>query len=180
MRRPALLAPPDRPAPRARIPGAALRVALAGAGAGLSLVAERSPALLTISFALAIAAAVAPRHLWAWGLVVVLALSQLANRPGLTWRFLVLLAGIHLLHVLGMLAAEVPGRSFLDPGVLVRPVVRFVLVEVPIQAVAAVALVLLSPGVHGHRPVTVGAFAAVGVVALAGLGLLLWPRVVAD
>ncbi|MDA8291379.1 MAG: hypothetical protein M0Z33_06850 [Actinomycetota bacterium] len=175
-RRRGLLAPVDRPAPRARVPAGAIRVALVAVGMGLSLVVERSPALLVVSCALALAAALAPRYLWSWALVVVLALGELVHRAQLSWQFLVLLAGVHVLHALGLLAAEMPARSWFDPRVLVAPLVRVVAIQVPAQALAAGALLLLAPGAHGHRPVTVAAFAVIGVVALAGMMLVLLPR----
>lgn len=176
--RPAGLAPPpDRPVTGARVPSVVLRLALVALGIGLSIVADRPNGLLAIAIGLSLAAALAPQYLLGWALIVLLALSQLAHHAELTWRFPVLLAGLHLVHVLGMLAAELPWRSWLDPAVLTGPLVRFLLIQLPTQAVAVVVLLVLAPGAHGHRPVTVAAFAVIGVLALAGLMvLLLAPR----
>ena len=56
--------------------------------------------------------------------------------------------------------------------VLLAPLRRFLVVQVPTQLLAVLALLLLAPSPDGHRPLTVAAFAVVGAVALAGLALL--------
>ena len=53
-----------------------------------------------------------PRTLLAWVLILYLAIGRLAHHASLSWQFLVLLAGVHLLHILGMLALELPWRSW--------------------------------------------------------------------
>jgi hypothetical protein len=50
---------------------------------------------------------------------------------------------------------------------------RFIAIQVPSQVLAVVTLLLLAPGADGHRPLTIAAFAVIGVLGLAGLGLLL-------
>jgi hypothetical protein len=62
--------------------------------------------------------------------------------------------------------------------VFVAPLRRFLIVQVPTQLLAVVALLLLAPSPDGHRPLTVAGFAVIGAAALAGLALLLTgPRV---
>ena len=150
-----------------------LRVALLTVGVGLAVVEDRSGGLLGAAVALAIGAAWAPQYLLGWGLILFLGLSQLARHDALSWRLVVLLAGLHLLHLLSLLVLEVPWRSWVQPSLLVGPLVRFVAVQLPVQAVAIPAVALLAPGAGGHRPVTIAAFAGVGIVALVGLTVLL-------
>lgn len=174
------LSPPaDVPAADARIPAVTVRVAFALTGALVALVDYGPSGWLAFGIALSIAAAAVPETLIAWVVILFLAAGQLARRADLTWRFLVLLAGLHLLHVLASLALELPWRSWIQPAVFVAPLRRFVLIQVPTQLLAVVALLLLAPSHNGHRPLTVAAFAVIGAAALAGLTVLLVrPRVV--
>ncbi|MBO0729430.1 MAG: hypothetical protein J2P57_09240 [Acidimicrobiaceae bacterium] len=174
MNLPGLPSPSDLPAAGVRVPGFAVRVAFTAVGLALSLVDYQLTAWLTIAIVLAIAAAWVPRYLVGWGLILFLALGQLTRHLALTWRFLVLLAGVHLLHTLAMLALELPWRSWVQPAVFVPPLIRFVAIQVPTQALAVVTLSLLAPTANGHRPFTVAAFAVIGSLALAGLVLLLF------
>ncbi|MDA8032565.1 MAG: hypothetical protein M0T71_00130 [Actinomycetota bacterium] len=169
----ALTRPADLAAGDARLPGLALRAVLLAVGIGLAIVEEGGSGLLVVAIALAIGAAWAPQYLLGWGLILCLGLSQLARHDVLGWRLLVLLAGLHLLHVLSLLVLELPWRSWIQPSVLAGPLVRFVAVQLPAQALAIPTLALLAPGGGGHRPVTMAAFAGVGIVALAGLTALL-------
>lgn len=173
MSQPGVSRPTELPLAEARLPGFAPRGALLVLGIVLAVIEVRQDGLLALAIGLALAATMAPRYLLGWVLILVLALSQLARHAALTWQVLVLLAGIHLLHVLSMLVLELPWRSWVQPSVLVAPLVRFVVIQVPTQLLAVVLLVLLAPGAHGDRPVTVAAFAGVGIVALVGLILLL-------
>jgi hypothetical protein len=178
MKLPGMAAPGDLPAAGARIPGFTVRAAVLIAGVLLTLVDFGLTGWLGVGIALSLAAAWAPELLLGWVLIVFLAAGQLARHPGLSWRFAVLLAGLHLLHVLAMQTLELPWRSWLAPAVLVAPLRRFLVIQVPIQLLAVLALLLLARGHDGHRPLTVAGFAVVGIVALAGVGLLLLgPRV---
>jgi hypothetical protein len=173
MKVPGVVPPPDLPAAGARIPGFAVRAIFVIAGALLSLDEYGLTGWLAVGIALSAAAAWSPRHLLAWALILFLAAGQLAHHPDLSWRFLVLLAGLHLLHVLGMLALELPWRSWVQPVVFVAPLRRFLAIQVPSQLLAVLALLLLAPSHDGHKPLTLAGFAVIGAVALAGVGLLL-------
>jgi hypothetical protein len=168
-----LVRSPDLPAADARIPGVVVRVLLALVGVLVSLVAYGPGGWGVVGILLSLSAAWAPQNLIAWVLIVFLALGELGHHAALTWQLLVLLAGLHLLHVLGMLALELPWRSWIQPAVFVRPLLRFVEIQIPAQLLAVVALLLLAPNAHGHRPVTVVEFTVIGAGALAGLALLL-------
>lgn len=174
MNLPSLPLPSDLPAAGAWVPGVAVRAAFVAVGVALSIVDYQLTGWLTIAIVLAIAAAWVPRYLVGWGLILFLALGQLTRHLDLTWRFLVLLAGVHLLHVLAMLTLELPWRSWVQPAVFVPPLIRFIAIQVPTQALAVVVLRLLAPTANGHRPLTLAAFAVIGSVALAGLVLLLF------
>lgn len=165
--------PSELSGPDARIPGVAIRAVLVIAGMLLSVVDYRLTGWLVIGFTLSGAAALVPRSLAGWALILFLAAGELAHHPGLNVRFLVLLAGLHLLHILAMLTLELPWRAWVQPAVLAAPLVRFLVIQVPSQLVAVLGLLLLAPGGHGQRPLTVVWFAAVGAAAVAGLALLL-------
>jgi hypothetical protein len=174
-----VLPPTDMPAAGARIPGVAVRAAFAITGALLALVDYGPNGWLAFAIVLSVAAAVAPETLIGWLVILFLMAGQLARHADLTWRFLVLLAGLHLLHVLASLALELPWRSWIQPAVFVPPLRRFVLIQIPTQLLAVCALLLLAPNHDGHRPLTVAASAVVGAAALGGLTLVfVRPRVV--
>ena len=181
MKLPGMMPPPDLPAAGARIPGFAVRAVFVIAGVLLSLVDYGLTGWLAVGIVLSVAAAWSPQYLLGWALILFLAAGRLAHHAGLSWQFLVLLAGLHLLHVLAMLALELPWRSWVQPEVFVAPLRRFLVIQVPTQLLAILALLLLAPSPDGHRPLTVAGFGVVGAVALAGLALLLvGPRPDAD
>jgi len=173
MNLPRLVRPPGLPVAGALIPAVAVRVVFVFAGVLLSLVVFGLTGWLGVGIVLSAAAAWSPRYLLGWALILFLAAGRLDQHSGLSWRFLVLLAGLHLLHVLAQLALELPGRSWVQPAVFVRPLLRFLVIQVPTQLVAVLVLLLLAPRPDGHRPLTVAGFAVVGAVALALLALLL-------
>ena len=108
-----LVPPPDLPAAGARVPGVAVRLVLAGAGVLLTLVVYGSSGWLAVGIIFSLLAAWAPEYLLAWVLIVFLALGQLSRPAALSWQLLVLLAGVHLLHVLATLALGLPWRSWI-------------------------------------------------------------------
>jgi hypothetical protein len=169
--------PSDFPGVRARVPALAVRVTLVVVALALSVVDYGLNGWLAIAICLAVGAAWAPEYLLGWALILFLALGRLGHHAALTWQFLVLLAGVHVLHVLAMLTLGMPPLSWVQPRALVAPLIRFVSIQVPTQALAVVALLLLAPNASGHRPLTIGPLAVIGTVALAGLAvLLLKPR----
>lgn len=132
---------------------------------------------LAAGFAAGIAIAVASpfvmRKLGPWVAIIVLGLGQFTRPAAASWHFFVLLAGLHLLHVLGALAGPLPWRGWIQPRVLARPLLRVVAIQVPVQLVAAVILLALAPDAHGHRPLSWAGFGLIGVLALAALTLTL-------
>ena len=168
-----LTAPTDLPAAGARVPALAVRAVLVIAGLLLSLVDYGLTGWLVVGIVLSVAAGWFPRHLLGWVLILYLAAGRLAHHASLSWRFLVVLAGVHLLHILGMYALELPSRSWVQPRLFVAPLRRFLLIQVPTQLLAILALLLLAPRSDGHKPLTVAEFGVVGALALVGLALLL-------
>jgi hypothetical protein len=176
MNLPALVPPPELPCAGARVPGFAPRVALVLAAALLSLVDFGATAWLGVGVALGMAAAAAPRTFAGWWLILFLALGRIGHAAALDWSLFVLLAGVHLLHVLAMLTLELPWRGWVQPRALLAPLRRFAVIQVPAQILAVVALLVLAPGQGGHRPLVLAAFSLVGALALAGAGWLLFGR----
>jgi hypothetical protein len=169
----AIAPPPELPAVGARVPAVAVRAVFAVTGVLLSIVDYGSSGWIIVGIALSVGAACAPQYLLGWVVILFLAAGELARHPGLSWSVLILLAGLHLLHVLAMLALELPWRSWVQPSVFVAPLQRFLVIQIPTQLLAIIALALLAPSADGHRPLTLAGFAVVGVVALAGVALLL-------
>jgi len=175
MNLPALVPPPELPSAGARVPGFAPRVALVIVAALLSLVDFGPTGWVGVGVALGVLAAWAPRVMFGWVLILFLALGRLGHAAELSWSVLVLLAGLHLLHVLAMLTLELPWRGWVQPDAFVAPLRRFVAIQVPVQVFAVLGLLVLAPA-HGHRPFVVAGFAVVGAAALAGAGWLLLGR----
>jgi hypothetical protein len=168
-----LTAPTDLPVGGTLVPALAVRAVFVIAGLLFSLVDYGFTGWLAIGIVLSVAAAWSPRSLLAWVLILYLAAGRLAHHASLSWQFLVVLAGVHLLHVLGMLTLELPWRSWVQPQLFVAPLWRFLVIQVPTQLLAMLALLLLAPSPDGHRPLNIAGFGVVGALALAGLALLL-------
>ncbi len=139
----------------------------------LAVVAYPLSAGIAVGVVLALASPWTPQRLGPWLAILILGLGQFTRHGGLGWRVLVLLAGLHLLHVAGSLALQLPWRSRLKLRVLSLPLRRFVTIQLPTQVAAALVLGLLAPDGYDHRPLSWPALAVVGAVALAGLALLL-------
>jgi hypothetical protein len=168
-----LAPPPDLPAPDARLPAVAVRLALAIIGTLLSLIVYGTSAWLAVGIIFSVLAAWAPEYLLGWVVIVFLALGEL-NRPAtLSWQLLVLIAGVHLLHVLATFTLGLPWRSWIQLRAFTQPLRRFLTIQIPVQLLAVATLLLFAPNAHGHRPLTVAEFSVIGAAALAGLTLLL-------
>jgi hypothetical protein len=176
MNLPDIVPPSDLPAADARVPAITVRAALATVGILLTLMVYGTSGWLVVGVSFSLLAAWAPEYLLSWVVIVFLALGELDRSAGLTWQLLVLIAGVHLLHLLGMLTLTLPWRSWLQPRIFARPLLRFIAIQIPVQLLAVAALLLLAPNAHGHRPLSIAAFTFLGAVALAALALLLLRR----
>jgi hypothetical protein len=171
-----LAPPPDLPAPDARLPAVTVRLALAIVGTLLSLIVYGNSAWLAVGIIFSLQAAWAPEYLLGWAVIVFLALGELNRRAALSWQLLVLIAGVHLLHVLATFTLGLPWRSWIQPRAFTQPLRRFVTIQIPVQLLAVATLLLLAPNARGQRPLTVAEFTVIGAAALAGLTLLLLRR----
>jgi len=151
------------------VPGWTLRAAFAAVALPLLLAGVPSGPWTAIAALLIAVAVWRPRWLTAWVLIGVLVLSSLVEPGTLSVRMLALVAGAHLLHLLGAWMLVVPAAARVQPAVLLPSLRRFVLVQVPVQALAAI---LLQPGGRAPIPVLAGLS---GVALLAVVGMLLPP-----
>jgi hypothetical protein len=151
----------------ARIPGYATRVAFVAVAAPLCFDRYPTGFWLVVGLALTAGAVAAPRHLYAWALLLLLGASQLSRDPSpYDWHFFVLLAGLHLLHVLAASTLAYPWRSWVQLAAIRPPLRRYLAIQVPVQLVALLTLSLLAPSPDGGAHVTVPAVGIVGAAAL--------------
>jgi hypothetical protein len=155
------------PAIGSHLPAVSLRLLLALLGLGVCA-AELSWSSwwFVVAIVMILATAVRPASPAPWALVALLVLHQIGVQPGVTWRFGVLLAGVHALCVLTALAATLPVRARLQLFVLAAPLRRFVTIQVPVQTLAAVVLWGMTGGRRPDLP-PVGAVAGVALIAVA-------------
>ncbi|WP_143517557.1 hypothetical protein [Pseudonocardia sp. MH-G8] len=157
-------------------PVAVVRVALGVVGVLLCLERLAPGFWLVVGLGLLGAAVAVPAWATAWVLLLLLAGTQLLEQPSAQdGRFFLLLAGLHLLHVLAAQAIALPRRGRAQAAVLGRPLLRFVAVQIPVQAAAFAALALLAPGPDGARVVLPAAGIAGGVALVAVTVLLIVP-----
>ena len=157
----------------ARMPGVVVRLMPAVIGVPLCVIAYQQPALLGIGLALLALVVLRQQALPLWVFIVFLAGSRLQqHHASLEWRFFVLLFGLHLADVLKRTAMVTPLRGWVQLAVFRRPLLRFVVIQLAVQPVSAVALWLLAPDAHG-RPLTLAFFGVLGAVALVVATLLL-------
>jgi hypothetical protein len=128
--------------PKGTVPGWALRVVFVAVALCLALVGVPERPWTAIAAVLAGVAVAAPRWMAAWVLIGVLAFTSLVAGGGPSPRLLVLIAGLHALHLLGAWMLVVPAVSRLQPAVLLPTARRFALLQLPVQAAAVVLLLL--------------------------------------
>lgn len=149
------------------IPSATVHIGVGAVAVLLSMATVTVPFWLIVALALAVAAAAAPRLHMAWALMVLLAFAQLSHPPLLTdWRPYVLMAGLHLLHVLASMSLAVPLRGRIALSVLGRTLRRYLVIQLLAQGLLIIVLALLTPaGVHAVWLAPVGAAALVACAA---------------
>jgi hypothetical protein len=157
----------------ARVPGVLVRLMPAVVGAPLCVVAYQQPVLLGVGLALLVLMVVRQQAFPLWLFIVFLAGSRLEqHHASLEWRFFALLFGLHLVDVLKRVALLAPLRGWVQLAVFRRPLLRIAAIQLPVQAVSAVALWLLAPDSHA-RPSTFAFFGVLGAIALVVVTLLL-------
>ncbi|HEV7646807.1 MAG TPA: hypothetical protein VGP26_01475 [Actinophytocola sp.] len=152
-----------------------LRVAVLLAGAFVVAIPFADGALLGTLFVLcplAVIAVYAPASPAPSGLVIAAAvMAALTGDDPLRPAVLVMIPAVHLFHVTCGLAGLVPVRGRLHPRALVRPALRFLLVEAIVFAFVGIAALL--PATQIPAPIEVAALAGLVVVAVV---ILLWHR----
>ncbi|WP_285116603.1 hypothetical protein [Leifsonia sp. fls2-241-R2A-40a] len=124
------------------VPGWSLRALFAAIALPLVLVGVPTGAWTGIAAILVGVALWRPRWLTAWVLLGVLVLSSLIEPGVLTVRLIALIAGVHALHVVAAWMLVVPVTARVQPAVLLSSLRRFVLIQLPVQAAAAVLLLV--------------------------------------
>ncbi len=148
------------------VPTATVHLASLAVAAGLSLLVFPSPFWRGIGLLLAVAGTLVPNVVSRWWLPLLLGVSQYWRTPSATdGVFYLLLAGVHLLHVLGSLARLLPWQGRMQVAAFVRPLQRYVLVQVVGQAVAVGALLTFGGGRGTVPGLSILAAAMLGVVA---------------
>ncbi len=134
----------------ASLPTATVPLLFLTVAAALCLLVLTSPSLLAIGLLLAMLGTFAPNQVPAWWLLLLLGLSQIWRKPSATdVVYYLLLAGVHLLHVLSSIARVLPWNGRLQVRTIVRPLRRYVLVQAVVQPVAGGALLAFDRGPGG-------------------------------
>ena len=163
---PATIARASAPSIGPWVPTATLHLAFLAVAAGLCLLVFDSRLWLTIGCMVAMAATVVPHVVSPWWLLLMLAGNQLWRTPSATdGVFYMLLAGVHLLHVLGSFARLLPWNGRIQVAALVRPFQRFVLVQTVSQVAAFGALFTFTGRRGTASGLSILAAALLGVVA---------------
>lgn len=148
------------------VPTATVHLAFLVVAAGLCLLVLAPPFWRAVGLLLAVVSTVFPNWVPRWWLLLLLGLSQYWREPSVTdLVFYLLLAGVHLLHVLGGLARLLPWHGRMQVVALARPLQRFAVVQVVTQSVAVGALLAFSGGRGTIPGLSILAAAMLGVVA---------------
>ena len=154
------------------VPGWSIRALFAAIALGVCGLQAVPAFWLAVAVLLAGVAVAAPRLLTAWFLIGVLSFSVLLAPAGSGgFRALALVAALHALHLCASWMLVVPATARLQPAALLGSARRFVVIQLPVQALGA--LVVWMSGAAGPSPVPVlavvaGAAVAALVVVLAG------------
>jgi hypothetical protein len=146
-----------------------IRLAIAAVCVGLSFAIIGLQPLLAVALFLSLAALVFPKTPAAWALAILLAAFSLgAFGAAPSWKFFVVLAGAHLLHVIGMTLAWLPVGGPVQLRVIGRLLRPYLIIQVPAQLLSLLVLTVLSgrPVVSALTSPVFGVVAAVGFVLL--------------
>lgn len=154
------------------VPMVTLSVTYVALAVGVCFVVVGSPFWRVVGLLLAVTGTLAPRAVPTWWLLLVLGLSQLWRTPSAhDVTFYVLLASVHLLHVLGSYLRLFPRHARLQLVALALPLRRYVLVQAVVQPLAVGVLSAFAGGARGARGaggvpgLSIAAAAALAVVA---------------
>lgn len=151
------------------VPTATVHITFLVVAAGLCLLVLGTPFWLGLGLLLSVAGTFIPHLVPKWWVLFVLAVSQFWREPSATdFVFYLLLAGVHLLHVIASLAGQLPWRGRMQTVALVRPLQRYAFIQIVVQAVA-VGVLLTFGGGRG----TVPGLSILAAAALGGIGAVL-------
>lgn len=149
------------------LPTATVHVVFFAVAAALCLLVLERPFWLAVGLSLSVLVTLAPHRVPAWWLLLVLGLSQVWREPSVTdVAFYLLLAGVHLLHVLGSFARLLPWNGRVQAVALVPPLKRFVLVQAFAQVTAVGALFAFGDGRGGVPGMSIVAAAVLSLMAV--------------
>lgn len=165
--------PPGAPGIGSGIPGWGLTVAFGVLSAGGCWMLLTNVAWLIVGLALTVVALRFPRAMLAWLIVLLFGVSMFWQQPDpANWRFYVLLAAAHLLHILGGVLLWLSPGSRVQLAVLGRMGRRFLAIQIPVQLFSWLVL-SLSSGVGGATGLTLPALGLIAGIALALTTLVL-------
>ncbi|MFF1878840.1 hypothetical protein [Leifsonia sp. NPDC058230] len=148
------------------VPGWALRALFAVVAVALSIALAVPGFWLTVAVLLAGVAVAAPQWLTAWFLIGGLALSLTTHEQSFSdWRPYVLIAGAHALHILASWMLVVAPTAKVQPAVLWPSARRFLIIQLPVQALAVGALAVTT-AVSGGDVLGLAVISGVAVLAL--------------
>ena len=154
--------------PALLLPFAYMAVAFA-----LSMQTLPSGFYVAVALVIAAAAVLTGNQLLAWLLPVTLGAAGLTSSPGTTREaaapepvLFVLLAGLHLLHILGGLSRLLPFTARIELAALAAPFRSYVVVQLFSQAFAFVALRALGDAPKGPAFLPIAAGVVLGALAL--------------
>lgn len=126
----------------AAVPAVSLRVLLVVV-AGVPSLLVLQDAVQGLGLVLAVVAGCVPRLPVAWALIALIAFGEATRDPAAVGpELLPLVACIHATAVLAVLAPAIPVRGRLELAALARPARTFLAIEAPVQATAALVLLL--------------------------------------
>lgn len=155
------------------VPTAIVHVVFLAVATALCVLVLDAPFWRGIGLLLAIAGTFIPNLVPRWWVILVLGVCQFWREPSVTDpTFYLLLAGVHLLHIIDSLCRQMPWNARVQTAAFVRPLQRFVSVQLLVQAVAVGALMAFSERrgtVPGLSILSVALLGVVGVVLVRGL-----------
>lgn len=157
-----------------RVPGWTARLAVALVGGSLCVFQLSFGFFFVVALVLVALSVAFPATPSAWAVMVLLGASVLVRTPSPEDpRIYLLIAGVHLLHLLASYAAVIPPRSWVQLRAFASPLRRFIFIQVPAQLAAGVALYAFSPRFDGAPGAVVPVLGAIAAAALVVLTLVL-------
>jgi hypothetical protein len=158
---------------RVWVPALLLPFAYMAVTLALSMFVLPSGFYVVVAVTIGTAAVLTGNQLLAWLLPVALGTAGLTSSPGATRvaatsdsTVFVLLAGLHLLHMLGGLSREVPFTARIELAALTAPFRRYAVVQLFSQAFAFMALRALGDDPQGSAFLPIAAAVVLGALAL--------------